>query len=271
MADRYNPLCLYYTCPAFICNVQIVPGISDHEAITFNYNCECSLPMDASHHCAPLYHKADVNKFKATMFNFQEQFLNPYPYSQDVEANWIRFKQTISDAENESIPKKTYKSKNHLPWITHSIMQKRKQLYKKAKCLQSESAWSAYRLLKNTITKEVRVAHGDYQNSLFDSNTDAHHKKFWRYIKSQQKGQTGVSPLHVDDKVLTNSKDKAEALNKQLYSVFTDEDQTNIPECTGHPFSKMPNISFFPDSIQNLLDNLDTNKTTGPDNISAWV
>ena len=77
------------------------------------------------------------------MLNFQEQFFNSSPYSQKIEANWIRFKQAISHAANETIPKKTFKSKNQLPWITHHIMHKimeRKWLYKKAKCLQSESA-----------------------------------------------------------------------------------------------------------------------------------
>jgi len=38
------------------------------------------------------------------MLNFQEQFLNSSPYYQ--ETNWTRFKTAISDAANESIPKK---------------------------------------------------------------------------------------------------------------------------------------------------------------------
>jgi len=33
----------------------------------------------------------------------------------------------------------------------------------------------------------------------------------------------------------------------------------------------MFNTSFTSDGIQNLLDDLDTNKATGPENVSAWV
>jgi len=61
------------------------------------------------------------------MLDFQEQYLNSSPYSQDTETNWKAFKQAITDAANESIPKKACKSKNQLPWITHSLMQKIKE------------------------------------------------------------------------------------------------------------------------------------------------
>ena len=58
----------------------------------------------------PLYHKADMNKLKAIMLDFQEQFLNSSLYSQDI--HWKAFKQVISDATNESIHKKARKLVN---------------------------------------------------------------------------------------------------------------------------------------------------------------
>ena len=62
-------------------------------------------------------------------------------------------------------------------------MKEKKRLYKKAKRLQSESAWSAYRLLKTQSLKKLELP----MPSLCDSNTDTQHKKFWRCIKSQWK------------------------------------------------------------------------------------
>jgi len=147
-------------------------------------------------------------------------------------------------------------------------MMKRKRLLSKAKHLQTESAWSSHCQLKNAITGEIRTAHSSYQNSLFDNNTDINHKKFWRYTS---KASRRVPPLHVDNKIITNNKKKAEALNNQFYSVFTNEDLGNTPEWYGHPYPEMSNISFTSDGIQTLLDYLNTNKATGPDNISAWV
>ena len=109
---------LFCTCPAFISNTQVVLGISDHKAITFTYNCQCSFPLDAyiwSLYTVPLYHKADINKLKAIVLDFQEQFLNSSPYSQDIETNWKAFKQAITDAVNESIPKKFVSPKTNYP------------------------------------------------------------------------------------------------------------------------------------------------------------
>ena len=100
---------------------------------------------------------------------------------------------------------------------------------------------------------------------------NGHHKIFWRYIKKLCKDSTGVTSLTVDDKILHNSKDKAEILNSQFYSVFTKEDLSNIPECTGHPYPIMPSISIFTTGIQKLLEEVDAKKASGPDSISAWV
>ena len=95
-------------------------------------------------------------------------------------------------------------------------MQQRKQLYDKAKRYQTEEAWAKYRNLKNEIIKEINQAHESYQNNLFDNQTDSHHKKFWKYIKTLHKDPTGVMSLTVDDKVLHNPKEKAEILNNQF-------------------------------------------------------
>jgi len=115
---------LFCTCPAFISNLQIVPEISDHEVITFNYNYDCCLPLDAPDHCIPLYHKADVNKLKLPCLTFKSNSLTDpliakalKPTGQDLRKQYLML-------QMNSIPKKTCKSKNHLPWITHSILAK---------------------------------------------------------------------------------------------------------------------------------------------------
>jgi len=61
------------------------------------------------------------------------------------------------------------------------------------------------------------------------------------------------------------SSQKAEALNKQF--LLRKTWPTFLPECYGHPYPKMSNISFSSDGIQTLLDDLDTNKATGPDSL----
>ena len=70
-----------------------------------------------------------------------------------------------------------------------------------------------------------------------------------------------------------NNKMKAEALNAQYQSVFTQEDTTNIPDkgastCT---CPSMPDITFMKDGTEKLLLNLNAGKASGPDNIPIRI
>ena len=141
------------------------------------------------------------------------------------------------------IPEKICKSTNHLLWLTHSIrklINQRKHLYKQARRLQTEEAWSKYRKLRNEITSGIRSAHCNYQNGLFTQNKGINHKNFWKYIKHICNDHFGVAPLNVDDTCINNSKDKAESLNKQFQSVFTSENLSHMPDCNGLSSSTMP-------------------------------
>ena len=53
--------------------------------------------------------------------------------------------------------------------------------------------------------------------------------------------------------------------------MFTNEDLTNLPPTDFKPHITMPNISFTIDGILNLLQDLDVNKSSGPDEIPAIV
>ena len=70
-------------------------------------------------------------------------------------------------------------------------------------------------------------------------------------------------------RVITDSLEKAEVLNKQFYSVFTDKDLTNIPQVHQLEYSIMPEITFSISGIRNLLLDLDANKSPGPDSIAT--
>ena len=74
------------------------------------------------------------------MLNFQEQFFNSFLHSQDIETNWIRFKQAISDVADETIPKKLTNLKIAYPNAIMQKMKERKRLYNRAKLLQTDNA-----------------------------------------------------------------------------------------------------------------------------------
>ena len=132
-------------------------------------------------------------------------------------------------ASNRHIPQRSLKPSRHLPWLNKHIkhkMKQRKRLYNKAKTSQAPEDWAAYRSIKNEITSDIRRSHTNYQNRLFDNEGRAS-KNFWKYVKNLRKDRVGVSPLKLDGKVLVGGAEKADALNNQFYSVFTNINNNN--------------------------------------------
>ena len=54
-------------------------------------------------------------------------------------------------------------------------------------------------------------------------------KNFWGYIKATKKDRVGTAPLKNNNVLFSDPKCKAEILNKQYQSEFTQEDPVNMP------------------------------------------
>ena len=90
-------------------------------------------------------------------------------------------------------------------------------------------------------------------------------KKFWEYIKSLKKDASGVYSLKDDIVLVLDSKGKAEILNHQYASVFTEEDIDSDPDLGISPHPTMPAIIIQRAGVDKLLRNLQPNKAAGPD------
>ena len=79
----------------------------------------------------------------------------------------------------------------------------------------------------------------------------------------------GVGPLKDNGKVYTEGKDKTRILNSQFVSVFS-TDKGDIPLIqTQYANSSISNIDINTEGIIKLLNQLNPNKASGPDNISV--
>jgi len=127
---------LFCSDPSSTTNIQIVPGISDHDAICFQIKLSNQLPpQEEPRYPVYLYHKANIIGLKQDMDNFQQQFLTSDPYSNCLEENWLNFKTAVTQSINQNIPQRTSNSQKNLPWLTHSIrtkMRQRKKLFDRA-------------------------------------------------------------------------------------------------------------------------------------------
>ena len=107
----------------------------------------------------------------------------------------------------------------------------------------------------------------------FDNNNERERvsKKFWSYVKSKRRDISGVSPLIKDNQEVTDSKGKAEILNAQYDSVFTNEDLASIPILQEKDFPPLPDMDINVRGITKLLEKLNPQKSNGPDQVSTRV
>ena len=94
-----------------------------------------------------------------------------------------------------------------------------------------------------------------------------------RSSKVSEKTQVSRIPiLKKGNKVLSQPKEKAEALSRQYDSVFTDEPAGLLPTYNSvGPANKMPPIVFAETGVMKLINKLDASKARGPDNIPTRV
>ncbi|XP_071138515.1 uncharacterized protein [Mytilus edulis] len=96
-------------------------------------------------------------------------------------------------------------------------------------------------------------------------------KQFWRYVKSRKQESSGVSTLNVDGQIKEDNTSKAEALNNQFQSVFTEEDMASFPNMGPSTINKINDIKIEEKGIAKLLKQLNINKASGPDKISCRI
>ena len=78
-------------------------------------------------------------------------------------------------------------------------------------------------------------------------------KKFWNHIKATKKDRVGTAPLKDNGVLVSDPKSKANILNRQYQSVFSQEDQTSIPQPIEPPSPPMSDIVVSQDGILKLL------------------
>ena len=172
-----------------------------------------------------------------------------------------------------TIPHCNTKAKTHLPWISRELIRmqiRRNKSHKKAKQTGLNKHWEQFRELRRQTTKALATSYKSYVNNQIGDILKTNPKRFWSFIKSNKRENIGIPTLRVNDKPLTNDRDKADALNSQFTSVFTSE-RYHIPVIDPLLYFSMPLLDIGTNGIIKQLENLNQNKATGPDELPARV
>ena len=266
--------------PDMVNRMEIIPGISDHDIPFLDISTRVRLNKKTPRKIH-LYHKGNTEGLTASLSNFSEGFCERYASQEswDVEAMWISFKEAVLHAIDTHIPTKQITSKKQsLPWITQGIkkaIRKRDRLFKRAQKNNSAKDRELYTSQRAAVQAMIRKSYWNHMESTIvgeDGEPAADiQKKFWNHIKATKKDRVGTAPLKDNGVLVSDPKSKANILNRQYQSVFSQEDQTSIPQPIEPPSPPMSDIVVSQDGILKLLLELKVNKASGPDLIPARI
>ncbi|XP_072028466.1 uncharacterized protein [Amphiura filiformis] len=259
--------------PAFVNNVDVNPGISDHDIVVIHASIKpkiTKLPKRKVY----LYKKANFSKITDELDELGAELTEEVVQNLDIDELWNRFTNTIQKSMDVNIPSKMTSSKPSVPWINATMkinIRKKRKLYDKARKTGDFELWDRFKQSRRKIDRQMRTLHREHVHSIGECLETDNTKPFWNYIKSLRRDVFGVSPLNLTGRIASSAKEKAETLNKQFCSVFTREDLSSIPNLGVSAVPDMPNITITTFGVEKLLKNLKINKASGPDNIPARI
>ena len=129
----------------------------------------------------------------------------------------------------QHVPFKKLSTKIKTPWITHDtkkLIKKRDKLYKTMKTYGSKQQRDKYKQIKHQEQKQLSQSYCKYIENLVTPNEEEstlnNMNKFWSCIKSKKPYYNSITSLKQEDKLITDTKQKASVLSQQFQLVFSE-------------------------------------------------
>ena len=190
-----------------------------------------------------------------------------------IHDKWSCFEDNIHRIVDSCIPSNWTSSRYNLPWFNQSLkrLARRKQrLYNKAKTSGKHNDWKAFRVARKLMHKRLKEARNAYISDYLGEAIEENPKRFWSYIKQLNKEELGIADFEINGSIISDNKSKADMLNNQFLSVFTQEDLSNIPDIGYDRIPAIDSLSITINGVAKQLSLLKTNKASGPDAIPPW-
>ena len=187
-----------------------------------------------------------------------------------TEDAWKLFKTTVDALVERHVPLRVIRTNGRPPWLSVSLLQEirhKRRLWAKYRRSPTQENKDQYCEAEKSVQKKIRKAKRAVEQDLAANTSDS--KKFYSYIRSKTSTRTGVGPLNVHGKTVTDSGEMAEALNDYFGSVFQTENLDNLPKPKPLPTkSKCSGVNFRPSVVKKMIRTLKSNSAPGPDGIT---
>ena len=199
----------------------------------------------------------------------------------DVKEQWNIISKKIKEAVETHVPsyqttEKGLWKKGKIPLTsdTRKEIRKKHRLWQRAYETKQQHKISKWKEQRNKVNKLLKDAEKKFEVNLANE-AKINPKKLWKYVKSQSKVKSTISPLKnkITGKLTTTEKEQAEVLASQFISVMVDEPVGEIPRLPPKQLSTPPleTINVTTEMVLKKLKNLETSKSPGPDEIHPRI
>jgi len=271
--------------PSKVLRLSVIPGISDHEAVFMELDTR-PVSHKQQPRLIPLYKNARWDSMREDIKDLYTRISSMVDSGSDIDTIWSTFSSNLKSSIRSHIPHKAAKAKDSSPWISKEIkklLKKRDRLHKKMKKSNDPTHVKQFKKIKQMAQKKLRQSYWSYIEDMVtpqptDTTDRSCSKRFWTYIKHKKKDNSTISGLRDKGQLHSDPKSKANILNHQFHSVFTEDPQIDeeqfsqgdyVKSSSNHP--KAPDITITRNGVEKLLQSLNPHKSPGPDGISPKI
>ena len=265
--------------PLYVRNARVEAPVSTND--------HCSIGIDILFRIdkAKSYHRlmwdfknANFDEFRTLLSNVDFTLYTELP---DVNDACCKFTEKFISTAKYCIPNKLVTVRpNDKPWFSNKLrklLRKKNRAHKEAKTTNSPDHWAIFRELRNRYYREIERCKLQYKEDKFNgliTEENISEKKWWHILKSilGQTSDSQIPPLHVDNEIIVNDRQKAVAFN-DFFVKASDLDDTNhpLPEDDLNVHTQLNFIEISETEVMDQLNIINTNKAYGPDGIPPRI
>ena len=258
-----------------ISDLQILPGMSDHQLCTFKIEIEYRQKGRQVFKYRQINKNADKIVEELARYNWEDlQSIN------EVETIWNTLKTRITDAIDKYAPiKRSHGNDRNQPWMTEEL----KQLSRKKQAMQlsgdtakNQSDWKE---MKKLVKRETFIQKKNFYSKRVEDNKN-NPDKLWKIIKEiapsnfgNRKEETKMDKEMLD-RLNTHFAETGNRIQHQIEEENKNSkmDIENKVDTNRRPVSRLENIkNTTEDEIKKIVKKLNSNKATGIDEIPVKV
>ena len=249
-------------------------GKSDHEVLIISLNL-------LTNHRGKNGNTSRYNFNKTNFSGLKEYLSKDWKDLDSLSTNdgWELFENTMHEGFKKFVPKAKPKNEKNKPyWLTRKclkLIRKKYKFFKRWKETNLTYDKDVYYEARDRSDKNVKMSIRNHEKNLTD-NLKENPKKFWKYVNSKLKRNTGIPNLkkskNNNNDLTSSDAEKAEVLNSFFISVFTEEDLNSVPKLeTRHNNTSIVDVVITQEEVKQKLANINASKAMGPDHIPGIV